>query len=41
MAEFCTPDMPVTLIGDEGVIKETTVGELLPYSFSNQDLHIH
>lgn len=41
MAEFCTPDMPVTLIGDEGVVKETTVGELLPYSFSNQDLHIH
>ena len=41
MAEFCTPDMPVTLIGDEGVIKETTVEELLPYSFSNQDLHVH
>ena len=32
--------MPVTLIGDEGVIK-TTVEELLPYSFSSQDLHVH
>lgn len=37
MAEFCTPEMPVTLIGDAGVIKETTVGDLLPYSFTNQD----
>ncbi len=38
MAEFCSPDMPVTLVGDAGVIKETTVGELLPYSFSGSDL---
>ncbi|WP_368250515.1 cytidine deaminase [Enterococcus sp. 2201sp1_2201st1_B8_2201SCRN_220225] len=38
MAEFCSPEMPVTLVGDEGVMKETTVGELLPYSFTDKDL---
>lgn len=38
MVEFCPPTMPVTLVGDEGVIKETTVGELLPYYFTNKDL---
>ena len=31
MAEFCDPAMPVTLVGDNGVIKETTVEGLLPY----------
>ena len=38
MVEFCTPDMPVTLVGDDGVIKETTVEGLLPYYFTNKDL---
>lgn len=38
IAEFCQSDMPVTLVGDDGVTKETTVGELLPYSFTNKDL---
>src|SRR5699024_5958593 len=38
MAEFFAADMPVTLIGDNGVIKEMTVAELLPYSFSDRDL---
>ncbi|AYW45909.1 cytidine deaminase [Tetragenococcus koreensis] len=38
MAEFFTPDMPVTLVGDKGVIKEMTVEQLLPYSFTGQDL---
>jgi cytidine deaminase len=38
IAEFCQADMPVTLVGDDGVTKETTVGELLPYSFTNKDL---
>ncbi|EOT38891.1 cytidine deaminase [Enterococcus dispar] len=37
MAEFCPPDMPVTLVGENGVTKETTVGELLPYSFTDKD----
>ncbi|WP_303754120.1 cytidine deaminase [Enterococcus sp. S86.2] len=37
MAEFCSPEMPVTLVGDHGVTKETTVGELLPYSFTDKD----
>jgi cytidine deaminase len=30
--------MPVTLVGDDGVIKETTVEGLLPYYFTNKDL---
>lgn len=38
MIEFCAPDMPVTLVGDNNVIKETTVAELLPYSFTDEDL---
>ena len=38
MVEFCAPDMPVTLVGDDGVIKETTVEGLLPYYFTNKDL---
>lgn len=38
IAEFCEADMPVTLVGDDGVTKQTTVGELLPYSFTNKDL---
>ncbi|MCC4044885.1 cytidine deaminase [Enterococcus gallinarum] len=38
MVEFCQPDMPVTLVGDGGVIKETTVEGLLPYYFTNKDL---
>ncbi|KAF1304355.1 cytidine deaminase [Enterococcus saccharolyticus] len=38
IAEFCSPDMVVTLIGDNGVEKEMTVAELLPYSFTDEDL---
>lgn len=38
MTEFCAPDMPVTLLGDAGVVKETTVAELLPYYFTSKDL---
>lgn len=38
MAEFFAPDMPVTLVGDNGVTKEMTVAELLPYSFTDKDL---
>ena len=33
MSEFCDPSMPVTLVGDEGVISQ-----LLPYSFTDKDL---
>nr|SFZ88476.1 Cytidine deaminase [Loigolactobacillus rennini] len=32
------PDMSVTLIGDHGVQKQTTVGALLPYTFTKADL---
>lgn len=38
MAEFCTPDMSVTLVGENGVYKETTVAALLPYAFTEKDL---
>ncbi|MBP2097827.1 cytidine deaminase [Enterococcus rivorum] len=37
MAEFCEPTMPVTLVGKNGVTMETTVGELLPYAFTEKD----
>lgn len=38
LVEFCDPNMPVMLLGDNGVQKETTVGELLPYYFTSKDL---
>ncbi|MGX7173502.1 cytidine deaminase [Enterococcus ratti] len=38
MVEFCAPDMPVTLVGDNGVVKTMTVKELLPYAFTEEDL---
>ncbi|KAF1298427.1 cytidine deaminase [Enterococcus sp. JM4C] len=38
MAEFCSPEMPVTLLGDNGVEKQMTVRELLPYAFTEEDL---
>lgn len=38
MVEFCQPEMPVTLLGENGVTKETTVGALLPYYFNGQNL---
>lgn len=38
MAEFCGPDMAVTLVGEHGVSMETTVGDLLPYAFTDRDL---
>lgn len=38
MIEFCEPTMPVTLVGDNGTIKEMTVEELLPYYFTGKDI---
>ncbi|BBM16693.1 cytidine deaminase [Enterococcus avium] len=38
MAEFCDPAMPVTLVGDNGAVKEMTVEGLLPYTFTDKDL---
>lgn len=38
IAEFCGPNMPVTLVGENGVTKETTVAQLLPYAFTDEDL---
>lgn len=38
ISEFCEKDMPVILLNLKGDIRETTVGELLPWSFSPKDL---
>lgn len=38
IAEFCKPNMPVYLINLKGDIQETTVAELLPGAFSQEDL---
>ncbi|NGP43524.1 cytidine deaminase [Bacillaceae bacterium SIJ1] len=38
MAEFCPPDMPVYLYNLAGACKETTVSQLLPGSFSKEDM---
>jgi cytidine deaminase len=38
IAEFCKSDMPVYLTNLNGIVKETTVGELLPGAFSKEDL---
>lgn len=39
LLELCGPEMPVILGNLKGDIKETTVGELLPYYFSSVNLH--
>ncbi len=38
LAEFCDSDMPVYLSNLKGDVQETTVGQLLPYAFSDKDL---
>lgn len=38
MAEFCEPEMPVTLVGKDGKQLVTTVAQLLPYAFDDKDL---
>lgn len=38
ISEFCEKDMPVVLLNLKGDVLETTVGELLPWSFSPKDL---
>lgn len=38
LAEFCSKDMPVYLTNLKGDVSETTVGELLPGSFSAEDM---
>ena len=37
MAEFFEPDLPVTLVAKDKSTVVMTVGELLPYSFTNLD----
>ncbi|MFD2171091.1 cytidine deaminase [Tumebacillus lipolyticus] len=38
MAEFCPADTPVILSNLQDAIRETTVGELLPFAFQKEDL---
>ena len=38
LAEFCTPDMPVLIITGEDSFERTTLGELLPMSFTSEQL---
>ncbi|WP_019415860.1 cytidine deaminase [Paenisporosarcina sp. TG20] len=38
IAEFCEPNMPVYLTNLKGDVQETTVAELLPGAFSQEDL---
>lgn len=38
LAELCPPDMPVYLTNLKGDVQETTIQELLPGSFSTEDL---
>lgn len=38
LVEFCDPAMPVTLVSKTGELKETTIAELLPYSFTDKQL---
>lgn len=38
MAEFCSPHTKVILTNLQGDIKETTVAELLPFSFTKEDM---
>ncbi|MFT8410202.1 MAG: cytidine deaminase [Schleiferilactobacillus perolens] len=39
LAEFGEPTMPVLLTNLQGKIKRTTVAELLPYAFTEEQLH--
>lgn len=38
ISEFCAPEMPVILTNLKGDVLETTVSELLPWSFGPSDL---
>ncbi|MCF6092821.1 cytidine deaminase [Microaerobacter geothermalis] len=39
IVEFCPPDMPVLLANMKGRVYETTVADLLPGAFTQEDLH--
>lgn len=39
LIELCAPDMPVYMANLQGVITETTVAELLPGAFTQNDLN--
>lgn len=38
MAEFFKEDMPITLVSDTGKVKETSLKELLPYRFTEDQM---
>lgn len=38
LSEFCTGDMPVFSVSATGKLLETTLGELLPFTFGKEDV---
>lgn len=38
LAEFCSSDMPVILANNHDEYRTTTVGELLPFAFTKEDM---
>lgn len=38
LAEFCAPDMPVFVCGKADAIRAYTLGELLPFAFTQNDM---
>ncbi|WP_054950020.1 cytidine deaminase [Numidum massiliense] len=38
LAEFCAPNVPVYLANLKGDVRETTISELLPFSFTQEAL---
>lgn len=40
ISELCPSDMPIYMGNLKGVVQETTIKELLPYAFSEDDLKV-
>lgn len=38
LSEFCSPDLKIYIVKDENNFEETTLGELLPKSFSQKNM---
>lgn len=38
LLEFCKPDMPVTLVSENDEVLETTIGDLMPYGFTREEV---
>ncbi len=38
LSEFCDPSMPILLVRRDGTFRKTSLGDLLPHSFTNKNL---